>query len=268
MLYIIPEKSVLLTAPPIANNYNETEGINFYKHRKLYFYLISSTGRYLLCQVQTTIFCAVLYQVQLAPNTLWFEHTWWETFSQVWGVYHLAYCYYCLFDTLFLSLFILDAGINHMSENVASLPVHYGSLVGDVFFMLNLLVAHSLFSGSEGVDDTAKAWAFQLMITKTSFVNDNPPELVTTNHLWYLRWFDFDLPCAFSAMCTPLEGFGECLIQDNSPVIWCVNIVIEYNLLMPVISLLPFNSIRIIWYNMVQDILLSNFCLEFNVHKR
>jgi hypothetical protein len=46
-----------------------------------------------------------------------------------------------------------------MSQIIASLPVHYSSLMGDVVFMLNLLGARSLFNDGEGVDNTAKASA-------------------------------------------------------------------------------------------------------------
>jgi hypothetical protein len=107
---------------------------------------------------------------------------------------------------------------NHMSEIIASLPVHYGSHIGDIFFMPNLLVACSLFSGGEGVDNTVKAsWS---TITKTAIVSANPPELVTTGQPItsdiYLRWLDLDVVC-LSATCTPLEGFGEVSIRFILP---------------------------------------------------
>jgi hypothetical protein len=43
-------------------------------------------------------------------------------------------------------------------------------------------------------------------MTKTTLVNVNPLELVTTGQPIVS---DLDLPCAFSATCTPLEGLGE-----------------------------------------------------------
>jgi hypothetical protein len=67
-----------------------------------------------------------------------------------------------------------------MSEIKASLPHHCSSLIGDVFFMLNLPGARSSFSVGEGVDNIAKTSAFRPAITKTTLVSANPPESVTT----------------------------------------------------------------------------------------
>jgi hypothetical protein len=113
---------------------------------------------------------------------------------------------FCLFPILF----ILGAEINHMSGNVASLPVHHGSHIRGVFFMPNLLADRSSFSSGEGVDNTAKASASWPTITITTLVNANPLEIVTTGQpIISGNKGDVDLPCAFSATSTPLEGFGE-----------------------------------------------------------
>jgi hypothetical protein len=94
----------------------------------------------------------------------------------------------------------------HMSEISASVPVHPRILIGDALFMPIFLKLKAILANhhvpwlSKRAANIKRLW-----LAQPSRVSQD----MSINRLLYLRRLDLDLPCAFSATCTPREGFWE-----------------------------------------------------------